>query len=330
MIRLRKCFADVEGESDVKASLMQYLACPSCMGALDLEVEAGDEREIERGRLRCCQCAAGYPIVNWIPRFVPSDAYAQSFSYQWDIHRKTQVDSLAGHDESRKAFPLKTGFTDSELGNALTLDVGCGAGRYMEIAASMGAEVIGVDLSYAVDSAFANMGRRERIHLVQADLFKMPFRPGTFDAIYSIGVLHHTPSTREGFLALPSLLKPRGRIAIWVYAWAEEYSAYLDRVRLLTVRLPKRLLYGLCWVCVPILHAMMRLPVLWRVARRIPTSDQHRGLRWDVLDTFDLYSPQYRWNHTEAEVREWFEKASLEDVSVLSFPVSLRGRKAVC
>ncbi len=313
----------------MKKSLTRYLACPRCMGPLGLAAEVRDGQEIERGRLDCRRCPVAYPIAGGIPRFVSSDAYTRSFSYQWAVHRQTQVDSLSGHDESRKAFALKTGFTESELRGALTLDVGCGTGRYMEIAASLGAEVIGVDLSFAVDSAYANMGRRERIHLIQADLFRMPFHPGTFDAIYSIGVLHHTPSTRDAFLALPPLLKPGGRIAIWVYVWEEGYSTFVDRVRVLTVRLPKRLLYWLCWLCVPVLHATQKLPLLWQVARRIPTSDQGRGLRWDVLDTFDLYSPRFQWKHTVSEVREWFEKANLEDVTVMSFPVSVRGRRSV-
>lgn len=311
----------------MKKSLLQYLACPGCAGSLKLEVETGDEREIERGRLHCQTCAAAYPIIDGIPRFVATDAYTKSFSYQWNLHRTTQVDSLAGHEESRKTFLLKTSFSDAELKGKLVLDVGCGTGRFMEIAADLGTEVVGLDLSYAVDVAYGNMGRRQGVHIVQADLFRMPFRPATFDAIYSIGVLHHTPSTRDAFLALPPLLKPAGIIAIWVYMWGGDYSVYLDRVRSLTVHLPKPLLYGLCWIWVPLLHALAKFPLLLQITKRIPTSDQHLGLRWDVLDTFDSYSPKYQWKHTEAEVREWFEKADLEDVTVLSFPVSMRGRR---
>jgi len=311
----------------MKESLLRYLVCPGCARSFGLEVEARDEQEIERGRLHCQACTAAYPIINGIPRFVATDSYTKSFSLQWNIHRTTQVDSLAGHGESRKTFEMKTGFTDAELKGRLVLDVGCGTGRFMEIAADLGAEVVGVDLSYAVDAAYVNMGRRQGIHIVQADLLRMPLRPATFDAIYSIGVLHHTPSTRDAFLALPPLLKPAGIIAIWVYMWDGDYSVYLDRVRSLTVHLPKPLLYGLCWIWVPLLHALAKLPVLRRIATRIPTSDQHRGLRWDVLDTFDSYSPKYQWKHTEAEVREWFERADLEDVTVLSFPVSVKGRR---
>ena len=313
----------------MKDSLLQYLVCPSCHGPLAMEAAVRDAQEIETGVLRCPPCSADYPIVRGVPRFVPSDMYVRNFSYQWNVHRTTQVDSLAGHRESRRTFFLKTGFEEAELKGRLILDVGCGTGRFAEIAAECGAEVIGIDLSYAVDAAYRNMGRRPGIHIVQADVFKLPFRRATFGAAYSIGVLHHTPSTKEAFRCLVPLLKPEGTVAIWVYACEGEYTENLDRVRRVTTRIPQRLLYALCWVAVPLLHGMDHLPLLRRLSGRIPTSVQGRGLVWDVLDTFDSWAPRYQWKHTESEVREWFEAERLADVAPLPFPVSMRGRKRV-
>ena len=312
----------------MKDALLHHLACPECRGALTLAVDAREGQEIERGRLRCGPCAREYQILRGVPRFVDTDTYVGSFSFQWNVHRTTQVDSLSGHAESRKTFLTKTGLAESALKGKLVLDVGCGTGRFMEIAAEQGAEVIGLDLSFAVDAAYTNMGRRPGIHIVQADVFKPPFRPDTFDAIYSIGVLHHTPSTREAFLSLPPLLKPAGFIAIWVYVWGGLYSQRLDRVRSLTVGLPERLLYGLCWMFVPLLHAFSWIPILGRLTNYIPTSNQGRGLAWDVMDTFDVYSPRYQWKHTEPEVVGWFKEAKLNEIMVLNFPVSVRGRRA--
>lgn len=313
----------------MKPSLLKHLVCPSCHGPLELDIVRRDEQEIEQGTLRCAPCASSYPIVRSIPRFVPTDAYVKNFSYQWNVHRTTQVDSLAGHRESRRMFFVKTGLDESELKDKLVLDVGCGTGRFAEIAADCGAEVIGIDLSYAVDAAFTNMGRRPNIHIVQADIFKLPFRPETFDAAYSIGVLHHTPSTEQAFRRVVPLLKAGGVISIWVYVWGGEYSKNLDRVRKVTVHIPRMLLYGLCWGLVPLIHRMSRTKSLLRLAQRLPASDQGRGLTWDVLDTFDAWAPRYQWKHTEPEVRGWFEGAGLSDITALSFPVSMRGRKAV-
>lgn len=311
----------------MKDSLLRYLVCPSCHGALQLEIAACDAQEIEAGTLRCSSCAITYPIVRGVPRFVPGDAYVKNFSYQWNVHRTTQVDSLAGHQESRRSFFVKTGFDEAGLKGKLVLDVGCGTGRFAEIAAECGAEVIGIDLSFAVDAAYRNMGRRPGIHIVQADIFKLPFRPATFDVAYSIGVLHHTPSTHDAFRCVTPLVKPGGQIAIWVYAWEGEYSENLDRVRRVTAHIPQLLLYALCWVAVPLLHGLDRIPLVRRFSGRIPTSVQGRGLVWDVLDTFDSWAPRYQWKHTESELRGWFETERLVDIVPLSFPVSMRGRK---
>lgn len=312
----------------MKESVLRHLVCPECHGELTLAVDARGEQEIERGRLRCGRCACDYPILGGVPRFVDTDKYVGSFSFQWNVHRTTQVDSLAGHSESQKTFAVKTGMSESDLKGKLVLDVGCGTGRFTEIAAEQGAEVVGLDLSFAVDAAYANMGSRRGIHIVQADVFKPPFRPETFDAIYSIGVLHHTPSTRSAFLVLPPLLKPGGLIAIWVYVWSGLWSRRLDRVRSLTVGLPERLLYVLCWIVVPLLHALDRIPGLRRLTKYVPRSTQGRGLAWDVMDTFDAYSPRYQWKHTEPEVAGWFKEAQLQEIRILDVPVSVRGRRA--
>jgi len=310
----------------MKESLLQHLVCPDCLESFELERTVVRNREIEEGHLRCRSCARGYPVVKGIPRFVETDRYAKSFSFQWNRHRRTQVDSLSGHAESAKTFALKTGLTAAELHGRLVLDVGCGTGRFMEVAAAQGAEVIGIDLAYAVEAAYANVGTRPNQHVVQADLFRLPFRLAWFEVIFSIGVLHHTPDTRRAFLALPPYLKPGGLMAIWVYEWAGDYSRALDRVRRFTVGLPHWLLYGLCCVAVPLLRPLHGIPGLRRLAQSFPVSHQGHGLAWDILDTFDTYSPRYQWKHTRLEVLGWFKEAGLEEIAVLPFPVSVRGR----
>jgi len=52
---------------------------------------------------------------------------------------------------------------------------------------------------------------------VQADLFKLPFRPGTFDVVYSIGVLHHTPDAKGAFERIQPMVKPGGFFSIFMH-----------------------------------------------------------------------------------------------------------------
>jgi SAM-dependent methyltransferase len=314
----------------MKPSLLKIVVCPLCQIELILRIDTRVGEEIEGGSLSCHQCGKTYPICHGIPRFVPTDDYAGNFSFEWNVHRKTQVDSISRHNESHNTFVEKTGLKEEELQGKLVLDVGCGTGRFMEIAAGFGATVVGIDLSYAVDAAYANMGSRPHIHIIQANLFHLPFRAETFDAIYSIGVLHHTRNTREAFLQLPRLLTKNGAIAIWVYMWAGEYSELVDRVRKWTVNIPQMLLYALCAAWIPIYYLFRQARWVGKYVRRIPVSNQGRGYVWDVLDTFDNYSPLYQWKHTSQEVRGWFEEAGLGQVVELSFPVSFRGVKGEC
>jgi len=88
------------------------------------------------------------------------------------------------------------------------LDVGCGMGRFAEVVTRWGARVVGIDLSVAAKVAVKNLADREFVGF-QADVFALPFAPETFDCIYSMGVLHHTPDCEKAVKVLPQYLKTR-------------------------------------------------------------------------------------------------------------------------
>src|SRR5581483_11894721 len=164
-----------------------------------------------------------YPVVREIPRFVSSDHYVRSFSFEWNVHNQTQLDTFRHDHSSEDMFHQKTGLTPGDVRGKLVLDAGIGAGRFADVLARWGANVVGIDLSYAVEAANQNFGEMPNVLVCQADIGRLPFRPGTFDFIVSIGVLHHTPDTRSFFQHLPRYLKPGGEIAIWVYPNEGDY-----------------------------------------------------------------------------------------------------------
>jgi SAM-dependent methyltransferase len=97
------------------------------------------------------------------------------------------------------------------------LEGGCGKGRHSRLAARWGAkDVIGVDLSSAVETAFAWTRDQENVHIIQADIYKLPLARA-FDYAFSVGVLHHLPDPRAGFISLASKVKPDGHISAWIY-----------------------------------------------------------------------------------------------------------------
>ena len=52
---------------------------------------------------------------------------------------------------------------------------------------------------------------------MKMDVFDLKFKPNTFDAIVSNGVLHHTKNAEESFRCLVNVAKPGGLIVIGLY-----------------------------------------------------------------------------------------------------------------
>jgi SAM-dependent methyltransferase len=309
----------------MRPEFLRILRCPTCGGRLDLSIEERDRDVVLTGTLTC-PAAHVFPVVDGVPRFVDSELYVENFGFEWNVHSRTQLDGPDSR-ESEQTFRRKTGFAPEDLDGKLVLDAGCGMGRFSDVASRWGATVVGVDLSRAVDAARRNLGTRETVHLAQADILRLPFAGATFDVIVSIGVLHHTPDTRAAFERLPRLLKPGGRIAVWVYtAYDGVQWTMSNLLRRWTWRLPGRALHTLAHVAVP-KYYVDRLPGIGLASRLLLPVSMHPRAEWRVLDTFDWYSPRYQWKHTYEEVFPWFEAQGLVDIRVLGVPVALQARR---
>jgi SAM-dependent methyltransferase len=314
----------------MKAKLLDHLVCPRTGAPLTLEVFTRDGDEIVEGAL-VSPDGQKYPITRGIPRFVPSENYASTFGFEWNTHSRIYLD---GTDRFRvrstqEQLGYKLGLSASKVAGARVLDVGCGTGANGIAVSDWGAsEVFCIDLSAAVEAAYANTRDRANVHVIQADLRKLPFRREYFDVIYSIGVLMATPDTRQAFQSLVPFLRDDGTIAIWVY---EDFRGverwWSDLLRKVTTRMNARLLHALCWVSVPAYY-IYRIPVLGKLLFHfLPPISKEPYWEDRVLDTFDWYSPQYQWKHTYPEVYGWFQQANLTDMHLLEFPVSVWGRK---
>lgn len=304
--------------------ILAILRCPSCRDALSQQ-DTG---------VSCSTCGRFFPLVNGVVRFVDAQSYADSFGFQWHRYARTQLDANGNH-ESEPHFRQKTGFTPEEISGKLVLDLGCGMGRFAEVASRWGARVVGVDLSNAAEVAARNLADRDSVSVFQADAFALPFAPESFDYIYSIGVLHHTPNCELAFKGLTRFLKAGGSIAIWVYSGYNRWYRFSDLYRKITHRLPTRWLHGLCRVAVPpfyYLHCgLRRLPLIGRpisgLLRHVFPVSLHPVRDMRVLDTFDWYSPRYQSKHTYEQVFRWFESSGLDSVRVLDVPIAVCGRK---
>ena len=120
------------------------------------------------------------------------------------------------------------------------LEVGCGLGTDLLQFARGGAAVTGVDLTPSsielVKKRFALYGLPVEAQVADAE--HLPFTDGTFDAVYSFGVLHHTPNTPRSVSEVFRVLKPGGRAIVMLYhrhswhaALGKIYSRFSKRFR---------------------------------------------------------------------------------------------------
>lgn len=297
----------------MKRDLLELIVCPECGAEFELVDSSTVGAEIVSGRLECSDSGHAYPIRDSIPRFVQQDDYAEAFALEWNAFRTAHLDSFTGLDHLDREFRSFIDFPIERLDGKLVLDAGCGLGRFSEIVLNYGGRVVAVDLSAAIDAAFQNLGHRSGIHLLQADIFKLPFRPQSFDMVYSWGVLHHTPDPPAAFAQLPPLVRPGGRLMTMVYAkYNKAYLTSIELYRKVTTRLPKRLLLRLSYIAVP-LYYVSKIPALGPLLTRLilPVSVRPPTHRWRVGNTFDLYSPRYSFYYDHVEVYDWYERAGL-------------------
>jgi SAM-dependent methyltransferase len=117
-------------------------------------------------------------------------------------------------------YPLMSKVLDCRaLKGQRVLDLGCGVGIMFEQLSALGADVTGLDL--APNHVYLTNRRKQLFHLsgriIHGDAERLPFEDGTFDFVYSWGVIHHSPNTRRSFEEIHRVLKPGGKFFVMVY-----------------------------------------------------------------------------------------------------------------
>jgi SAM-dependent methyltransferase/uncharacterized protein YbaR (Trm112 family) len=310
--------------------ILELLRCPQCAGRLALQEAHSAGERVESGTLLCAGGAHRYPVRNFIPRFVSGSNYADNFGFQWNRFRQTQLDSYSGHPISAKRFWKATGWTPQQLAGRWVLDVGCGAGRFAEVALQAGAKVVALDYSSAVDACYANLKQHPQLHCIQGDIYALPFKQCSFPFVYSLGVMQATPDVAAAFAALPPMVAEGGRVSVDFYekSWK---SLLMPKywLRPITKRMSQQRLFAVLERWVPRLWSLScvveRVPLVGPVLKRLVPVVNHMGilplteqqhLEWSLLDTFDWYSPAYDNPQTPRTLVNWSRQAGIQQLEV--------------
>ncbi len=102
------------------------------------------------------------------------------------------------------------------------LEIGCGAGRALELAAShvSAGQVFGIDYSATMAQLSqwrkvkANIGGQ--LQVIQADVTNLPFAAVQFDTIWSIHTLYFWPDQAQALAELARVLRPGGLLVLTI------------------------------------------------------------------------------------------------------------------
>jgi len=242
----------------------------------------------------------------------------RSFSQEWGLFNYN-CDKTWGWtlDERKSVFLGDMDLKPHELAGKRLLDAGCGNGTLTAALSDFGFEVVGLDLNDGLGLAYRNRSKyakkaKESVQYVQGNLVQPPLQDGTFDFVYSSGVIHHTPSSKEAFDSLVRLTKKGGRLYVWVYGKrALPVRMFLGSGRYLKRFLSLKSLVHFCKILAPFYKmAAHILNLSGAIKFRSRTTQEI------TLDLFDAFAPRFNHWHTETEVRSWFQIHGFKNISV--------------
>jgi 2-polyprenyl-3-methyl-5-hydroxy-6-metoxy-1,4-benzoquinol methylase len=271
---------------------LELLACPACKGTLTADWS-------------CHKCGARYEARAGIPRLrLAGDERIEEvrrFYEQAPFPNYRECESLSSL-RARAERSRFAGLLDKAIpGDARILEIGCGTGQMSLYLARADRLVIGADLTRTSLELAATAAERfqiKRVLFVETDLHHPGLAEGSFDVVYSSGVLHHTPNPRAAFACIAQLVRPGGMIVLGVY----------NAIARIPLRLRRLVARASRYQLIPF------DPVL-----RDRNNEPARRVAW----LRDQYQHPEEHRHTLAEVQGWFAENEVEFVR--AYPSALIG-----
>lgn len=122
-------------------------------------------------------------------------------------------------DLQTKAWPRVRQFLQEQKPGSLIADIGCGTGKYLKVNSQ--AHTLGCDYC----GPLVEIARNRGCEVMVCDNLNLPFRDQGFDAIISIGVIHHFSTKERRIRAIKEMarvLAPGGRLMIYVWAMEQK------------------------------------------------------------------------------------------------------------
>ncbi|XP_003462671.2 probable tRNA methyltransferase 9B isoform X1 [Cavia porcellus] len=133
-----------------------------------------------------------------------------------DVYRST---APYFSDLQSKAWPRVRQFLQDQKPGSLIADIGCGTGKYLKVNSQV--HILGCDYC----EPLVEIARSRGCEVMVCDNLNLPFRDQGFDAIISIGVIHHFSTKQRRIRAIKEMariLVPGGQLMIYVWAMEQK------------------------------------------------------------------------------------------------------------
>jgi SAM-dependent methyltransferase len=227
------------------------------------------------------------------------------------------------HQSERLFWEWVHPLTPEDFRGRTVLDAGCGAGHMLGYLRPVIAQGVGIDLNTSSVAArrFEDVPHIE-IHAGDAATWS---EQRGFDVVLSIGVVHHTADPAATVRNLMRLVRPGGRLVLWVYGHEGNLLARW------LVEGPKRLYRGLprpaLWAAslvltaliTPIVHTLYRLPLRMLPFHAYFANWRRLSFVRNATNVFDKLNAPTTHFIKRGEIDDWFRGTPFENIRVSSW-----------
>jgi SAM-dependent methyltransferase len=208
------------------------------------------------------------------------------------------------------------------------LDIGCGTGRWSKFISPRVKFVEAIDPGDAVRAALPFTKPCGNVRVTQAGFGGIPFEKGTFDFVFSLGVVHHLPDTQGAITEAASMVKPKGWLLLYIYYALDHRGPFFrfifncsNLVRRVISKFPKALKFFSCELIAIFIYGPFILLTKFvklfggNAWKKIPLS-YYAGQPWRISrnDALDRFGTPLEKRFSKKEIETMLVNAGLTNI----------------
>jgi len=223
--------------------------------------------------------------------------------------------------------PLIRGRVGLEAGS------GCGYDTYLMARQAPEVKILSLDISDGVFRTKQITSALTNVLVLKGSLLYLPVSDKSVDFVYSFGVLHHLPEPAKGLEEIRRILKEGAPVFLYLYedhaqdGFKRMALKFTLRFRIITTKLPRKMLYVFCFIASPFIFISFSLPAMIfnmfsftkALANKLPFNFAKNPFSL-AADLYDRLSVSYEHRFSKAGVIDFLRAGGFNNISVTRIP----------